>query len=178
MALAPLLLSLAAAISPLPALSPSTIATPTASLCALDAGTCRAAEPPADDSEVYATPAEVDCRAVIASTATPSRSDLHLVSACSFPIVDFRYRVSRVPDSERPSGSLGPQRPRRTKTTVATTSGVPHEQGGLTTLASNQPIAVFALGALAPPSRALAPSPVNSWASTRIVEPLDRPPRA
>jgi len=132
----------------------------------------------------YATPAEVDCPA----PATPATGRGHgTLSAfdlpssfegCSLPVLDFYYRISRSPESERPTGALRPQRARRTTHAEAVCTGLPPEHG--TPLSSNTlpPVAVYAHLVLLPPTdRAQVIAPWEQ-ASVRVLEPLDRPPRA
>jgi len=96
---------------------------------------------------------------------------------CSLPVLDFYYRISRSPESERPTGALRPQRARRTTHAEAACTGLPPEHGTPLSTSTLQPVAVYALLALTPPTaRAQAIVP---WAQTsfRVLEPLDRPPR-
>lgn len=137
--------------------------------------------PPALDGEaVYATPAQIDC---------PAPTELHhavevaandgtaAMGACSLPVLDFRYRVSRLPESERPSGAFQPQRARR-PTRGASCTGLPPERGTQISTGFIPPVAMYAtLQLLPPPSVGHRPGATVERA-TRVLEPLDRPPRA
>jgi len=99
------------------------------------------------------------------------------MGACNLPVLDFRYRVSRLPESERPSGAFQPQRARRTTRTAACT-GLPPERGTQLSTAVVHPGAIYAaLQLLPPPGQATCPGAAVDRA-TRVLEPLDRPPRA
>src|SRR5450432_3267632 len=163
-------------------------------ICAPGAGTCQppgtAAAPPQD----YATPVEVDC------SASPGAGTAELAGAqvagaqnrqdqpqdqsqdrfwggCVQPSFDFHYRVSRFPDSERPTGSLRPQRSRRSVQVSPTCRGLPTDS--LTVVCtSGPPIALYALPHLPPPIATRRWLAETGRSPTRIVEPLDRPPRA
>lgn len=129
----------------------------------------------------YATPAQIDCPAALAGeAAAPAGPDGFLLSGgCEEPAFDFRYRVSRFADSERPNGALRPQRGGRTTRTTATCTGMPADPGAkLFSAAPSPPIALYALTRLSPPTAARLSVNSEERAVTRIVEPLDRPPRA
>jgi hypothetical protein len=126
----------------------------------------------------YATPSEVDCRALAANvTAASLEAEVSFFSIgwCQ-PSPDFRYRVSRFADSERPSGALGPQRSRRAARSVPTCAGLPPDHGGLAR-APVPPIALYAVMPLPPPALTRVTFDDCTKAPTRGVEPLDRPPR-
>lgn len=140
------------------------------------------------DDAVYATPLQVDCPAPAGGHrsvdgATTAQAD-HLadegqpaMGACNLPVLDFRYRVSRLPESERPSGAFQPQRARRTGRTAACT-GLPPERGTQVSMGIAQPAAIYARLELIPPAgEATQPAGCVDRAS-RVLEPLDRPPRA
>jgi hypothetical protein len=133
-----------------------------------------------DELTGYATPVEVDCRAVTDTATTLVRDDLHLLSGgCTAPASDFRYRVSRFPDSERSSGGLGPERARRSVRSSETCTGLPPNRGSLVSV-SAPPIAIYAYTLIPVPPRAPARILVDGdrRAPTRIIDPPDRPPRA
>ena len=134
---------------------------------------------------VYATPAEVDCPAPAGLRgsnhqgvdAPPAADDGQVaVGACSLPVLDFRYRVSRLPESERPSGAFQPQRGRRT-TRTASCTGLPPERGTQLSTGSFQPAAMYAALELIPPPSGDTRPVGTAERSSRVVEPLDRPPR-
>ena len=134
----------------------------------------------ADD---YATPAEVDCpagtmgeaqsRLVVEQTRVPPA-----FWDCSPPVLDFHYRVSRAPESERPNGALRPQRARRSSPGVAAFTGLPLERGSPLSLGAVQPAAMYALFGLIAPGGTASRIGGTESRSTRALEPLDRPPRA
>jgi hypothetical protein len=162
------------------------------SLCALGEMACEAPSA-TDELDVYATPAEVDCRALqlqglertgpgavssgVASAEAPSDRD-PATSACNPLVLDFRYRVSRVAESEKPNGALRPQRARRAGRLESTCTGLPLEQGSPVSPLSMQPIAMYALAGLAPPVPRLTAFEAIAPMPTRGLEPLERPPRA
>jgi hypothetical protein len=134
----------------------------------------------ADALSAYATPVEVDCRAATGTATTLVRDDLQLLSGgCTAPASDFRYRVSRFPDSERSSGGLGPERARRNVRSGETCTGLPPNRGSLVSV-SAPPIAIYAYTLIPVPPR--APSRIlgdgDLRAPTRIIDPPDRPPRS
>ena len=138
----------------------------------------------AEEPATYATPVEVDCRAISqgnvgTSAGAIGRNDLELFSGPCGPVIsDFRYRVSRFADSERPSGGLGPQRARRATRAAATCTGLPPDHGKLV-LASVPPIAMYAAATvpLPPPGIGRMGLDRDRPAPTRNLEPPDRPPR-
>jgi len=146
-----------------------------------------ACEPTLDLGEVpaeYATPAEVDCPAPAMATAVRGHgaaSAFDLPSSfegCSPPVLDFHYRVSRSPESERPTGTLRPQRTRRPPHPAAACTGLPPEHGTPLSASTLPPVAVYAVLALAPPTVHTPVIGSGARASFRVLEPLDRPPRA
>lgn len=145
-----------------------------------------ACEAPAstDEPAEYATPAEVNCPSVdlrdpgVASVGAPA-FDVRAVSwDCSPPNLLFHYRVSRVPETERPSGALRPERGRVKARPVASCTGLPPEHGAPLSVAAAQPIAIYATLTLIPPPVRVAGFPSMVQGPTRVLEPLDRPPRA
>jgi len=99
------------------------------------------------------------------------------MGACNLPVLDFHYRVSRLPESERPSGAFQPQRARR-NTRTASCTGLPPERGTQLSTGIAQPAAIYARLELIPPAgEATQPAACVDRAS-RVLEPLDRPPRA
>lgn len=140
---------------------------------------------------VYATPAEIDCPApagahrltdgTIDGTSAAQGQAVDdgqpASGACSLPVLDFRYRVSRLPESERPSGAFQPQRARRNQRTAACT-GLPPERGTQLSNGLAQPAAIYAaLQLIPPPSEGTDPR-ASAGRVTRVLEPLDKPPRA
>lgn len=120
----------------------------------------------------YATPVEVNCPTAVRGETSA------LFGGCDLPSFDFRYRVSRFPDSERPVGGVGPQRERRSAqhATVVQT-GSPRDGGGVVS-AGFAPLALYALARLPPPRQQRIQLENEGDAPTRVLEPLDRPPRA
>jgi len=158
-------------------------------ICIAGAPACEEAVALEEAGAVYATPAQVDCPAPPglhhlmeggpATVDQQAQADdgQPVMGTCTLPVLDFRYRVSRLPESERPSGAFQPQRARRTTRTAACT-GLPPEHGTQLSTALAQPVAIYAtLQWLPPPSEATRPGAAVERA-TRVLEPLDRPPRA
>jgi hypothetical protein len=116
----------------------------------------------------YATPAEIDC---------PAPGDGPIASSeCDGAPVDLWYRVSRSPDSERPTGSLAPAR--RARASHASSCGGRPADPAQLTAPDVQPLALFArhdvvaTGARSPFLRDTRARP------SRTLTPPDRPPRA
>ncbi|HEY8924283.1 MAG TPA: hypothetical protein VIU64_07875 [Polyangia bacterium] len=180
-ALLGLLMSYAALIGTAPAVTGAAAAE---DVCG-PAGTS-ACEPALDLGEEpveYATPAEVNCPA----PAIPTTARGHGAAAfdlpssfegCSPPVLDFHYRVSRSPESERPTGTLRPQRARRPPHPEAACTGLPPEHGTPLSASTLPPVAVYAVLALMPPTVHTPVTGSSARASFRVLEPLDRPPRA
>jgi hypothetical protein len=160
-----------------------------AALCSLGGDACEAvAESGATgDVEIYATPVEVNCPAIIWSVGAPAvvgsgHSDASLLSGgwlsagCSVPKFDFRYRVSRFADSERSSGGLAPQRGRRAARTGAVWTGLPRDRASIVR-AQVPPAALYAQPGLMAPRETRVERRPDYSLSTRIIDPLDRPPR-
>ena len=135
-----------------------------------------------DEPAVYATPAQVNCPApgALAQPAGGEASTFELRAAsgdCSPPALVFHYRVSRLPESERPTGALRPQRPRRNSRPVAACTGLPPEHGLMLSSLSSQPIAMYATCNLSPPPARAARFEAIDQGTMRTLDPLDRPPR-
>jgi len=143
-----------------------------------------ACEAPAatDEFAEYATPAEVNCPSVdlrADRADTTHTFDVRGVSwDCSPPTLVFHYRMSRLPESERSSGALRPQRGHRNTRPIASCTGLPPERGIPLSASTTQPIAMYAGFALIPPPERLAVFESIVLGPTRVLEPLDRPPRA
>jgi hypothetical protein len=154
-------------------------------ICITGGPACEAPAAGDGDEIVYATPAEIDCPAPRGAhlanrpTIDPAGGDdgQLAMGACSLPVLDFRYRVSRLPESERPSGALQPQRGRRT-TRSASCTGLPPERGTQPSTGTIQPAAMYAALQLIPPPSAATRPAASSERASRTLEPLDRPPRA
>lgn len=138
----------------------------------------------AGTTTTYSNPIEVDCPAraggseAAAAGNQGEKSDWFRGCAVrDIRIFDFRYRVSRFPDSERQSGALGPQRERRTTRSSTLAAGLPPRGGNLPSLASS-PLALYAVGGLVPPLAAAISLQGPRPAPTRVLEPPERPPRA
>jgi hypothetical protein len=157
-------------------------------ICIAGGPACEGAVTANGEQPIYATPAQIDCPAPSGSlhpsgspTAQADRAvddgQQPVMGACNLPVLDFRYRVSRVPESERPSGAFQPQRARRT-TRTASYTGLPSERGTQISTGLAQPAAIYAaLELIPPPAEATRPGACLERA-TRVLEPLDRPPRA
>ena len=150
-------------------------------LCALrlqaDACLMALAQPESTDEErTYATPAEVACRALVDARAARQAERPLLSGDCESVPLDLRYRVSRFPDSERPSGALRSERTRRAVRSPSAATGLPRNTGGPLVTAT-QPMALYASQDLVPPAAGqmigLATTPLD----TRSLDPPDRPPR-
>ena len=149
-----------------------------------------ACEPAVDLGEIgeapaeYATPAEVDCPApgtpvTARSRVAASAFDLPAsFEGCSLPVLDFHYRISRSPESERPTGALRPQRARRPTHAESVCTGLPPERGTPLSTSTLPPVAVYTLLALTPPDVRTQVMGPRARTSFRVLEPLDRPPRA
>ncbi|MEP6653226.1 MAG: hypothetical protein ABJA82_07690 [Myxococcales bacterium] len=142
----------------------------------------------AGTTTTYSNPIEVDCpapaggsEAATAPSNQGEKSDWFRGCAVrdirDVRIYDFRYRVSRFPDSERQSGALGPQRERRTARSSTLATGLPPRGGNVLSIAS-APLAVYAVGGLVPPLAAAISFQGQRPAPTRVLDPLERPPRA
>ena len=144
----------------------------------------------ADGEEtIYATPAQIDCPAPTGARHPSGGSPVGqadraaddgqqpAMGACNLPVLDFRYRVSRVPESERPSGAFQPQRARRT-TRTASCTGLPPERGTQFSTGLAQPAAIYAALEVIPPAGEATRPGACLERATRVLEPLDRPPRA
>lgn len=130
---------------------------------------------PSDEDPTYATPAEVDCRALVQARAR--QVDRPLLSGdCESAPLDLRYRMSRFADSERPSGSLRSERSRRTVQAPSTATGLPPDTGGLLPTAA-QPMALYASQDHIPPAASQVIGLSTTPLDTRSLDPPDRPPR-
>ena len=155
---------------------------PDGALCVPRADACRGAALPApapyDDGD-YATPAEIVCL-TISAAHTKQRAgsgDLAWLSGdCESTVLDLRYRVSRFPDSERPSGAFRSELARRSVRSASAATGLPPDTGALV-LASVQPMALYASHDLIPPSARTMPPHAGTSVATRALDPPDRPPR-
>lgn len=151
-------------------------------LLGLDGDACglAAARTPADidgaREAVYATPAEVDCRAM-AQGPGAHRDERPLLSGdCEGTILDLRYRVSRSPDSERPSGSLRSDRSRRTVHAAPAATGIPRDTRVPPT-GTAHPMALYASHDPVPPQPGTLAIEWRGATATRTLDPPDRPPR-
>lgn len=156
-------------------------------ICIAGGPACELPVSPDRGDAVYATPAEVDCPApagahrlidgAAIAQGQPTDDGQAATGACSLPVLDFRYRVSRLPESERPSGAFQPQRARRSSRTAACT-GLPPEHGTQLSSGMSQPAAIYAaLQLLPPPSEGIGAG-ASAVRTSRVLEPLDKPPRA
>jgi len=177
-----LVMSLFAAVPSVPVMPASASIT-----CPQGAASCDAAFEPirAAASEGYATPAVIDCRVPVVAPVL-----LTLVGECdgatqiasrpssTTTLTDASYRASRYPESERPSGTLGPRRREaRDKTKVTTCTGVPVEGAPATATSASQPLALFALGHLPQFVSTTLPSSAELLPPSGQLHPLERPPR-
>lgn len=151
-------------------------------LLGLDQDACGLAAAPTptavggDRETVYATPAEVDCRAM-AQAPGAHRDERPLLSGdCEGTILDLRYRVSRSPDSERPSGSLRSDRSRRSVHAASAATGAPRDTRVPLTAAA-QPMALYASHDQMPPQPGTLAIEWLGATATRTLDPPDRPPR-
>ena len=155
--------------------------------CPQGAASCDAAFEPVRAAATvgYATPAVIDCRVPVVAPVL-----LTLVGECdgatqiasrpgtTAALIDSSYRASRYPESEQPSGTLGPRRrDARDKTTVTTCTGVPVEGAPATATSASQPLALFALGQLPQFVSTTLPSSAELLPPSGQLHPLERPPR-
>jgi hypothetical protein len=159
-------------VSATPAFAPASVTCPDepqscAAAAAVDLRDAAPVEGPRD----YATPAVNDCPA-------PSILTFALAGECDGTPRDMWYRASRYPESERSGDALvssgqGRDRGRH----VAACDGLPRDGGDLT-VSAPQPLALFALPALALAERR-APPPTSVFCPPfRTDEPAERPPPA
>jgi hypothetical protein len=177
------LVGAASAVDPRAVAPAAVAATAVAEVCALGGPACEADVPEALGEDpgplVYATPAEIDCPASDRGVRVVRQPELPASAGdCSPPSLDFHYRVSRAPESERPNGALRPQRARRPSHRVAACTGLPLERGSLLSLVSLQPMATYAIAGLVPPLGVVVAFEDLASGTVRALEPLDRPPRA
>lgn len=131
---------------------------------------------PSDGDPTYATPAEVDCRALVEARATRQVEGPLLSGDCESAPLDLRYRMSRFADSERSTGALRSERSRRTVRSPSTATGLPPNHGGLLT-AAMQPMALYASQDFIPPAAGQTTGLSTTPLDTRSLDPPDRPPR-
>ncbi|HZL20915.1 MAG TPA: hypothetical protein VFG23_24490 [Polyangia bacterium] len=119
----------------------------------------------------YATPAEIDC-------PTPPVANGPIASGeCDGAPLDLWYRVSRLPDSERPAGSLMPM-PRRSRAAHGSASGGRPADPGQLSAPDLKPAVLFAPhDFVATVGRGLFVRSTDALPA-RVVAPPDRPPRA
>ena len=153
-------------------------------ICVAGSAACDAPIAADDSDAVYATPAEINCpapeRPHVSNhlvEAAPAADAQGLFGACSPPVLDFRYRVSRLPESERPAGAFQPQRARRSNR-AASCTGLPPEHGTQLSTGFIQPAAVYARLGMIPPAGESTRPGATARRPSRVLEPLDRPPRA
>jgi hypothetical protein len=119
------------------------------------------------------SPAVIDCRAPVDSPALQT-----LIGECDGRAQTGWYRSSRYPESEKPSGTLGPsRRDRDIETRTVIRAGVPHEGSGVMTPSPNQPLALFAVPELPDLHAALMGTPSDRLPASRQLRPVERPPR-
>jgi hypothetical protein len=128
-----------------------------------------ASTPVSEGPRDYATPAEVDC---------PAPGDGPIAGGeCENVPLDLWYRVSRLPDSERPNGALAPE-PRHARTARGSSCNSVPADPARVAAPDVQPLALFALPHVAPAlERALPPQRARALPA-RGLAPPDRPPRA
>lgn len=149
-------------------------------LCAHpEAGACRVALvqlAESDGENTYATPAEVDCRALVVARAARQAERPLLSGDCESAPLDLRYRMSRFADSERPNGALRSEHSRRTVRSPSTATGLPPNTPGLLASAL-QPMALYASQGFIPPAAGQTIGLSTTPLDTRSLDPPDRPPR-
>jgi hypothetical protein len=125
----------------------------------------------ADGRREYATPAEIDCPAPLAANGPIASGE------CDGAPLDLWYRVSRLPESERPAGSLMPT-PRHSRTAHGSASGGGPADPGQLSAPDVKPAALFGLhDFVATIGRGLFVRSTDTLPA-RVVAPPDRPPRA
>jgi hypothetical protein len=158
-------------------------------VCVLAAAECDLREAPAGPREavLYATPAEVDCRAAVSTVAVNSRADLQLESGdCSPMTSDYRFHISRLPESPA-GGSLAPQRVRRSPRAAIDRSsrsfgrsfcnGVPVPPPLASNADAPLPAALVSLPDLLPPAASWMSAVAGSLRPGRGSDPPEEPPR-
>jgi hypothetical protein len=119
----------------------------------------------------YATPAEIDCPAPLVANGPIASGE------CDGAPLDLWYRVSRLPDSERPAGSLMPVA-RRSRTAHGSAAGGRPADPGQLSAPDVKPAALFARhDFVATVGRGLFVRSTDALPA-RVVAPPDRPPRA
>jgi hypothetical protein len=163
--------ALVSAAAPAPAPSASVTCADGPASCDAAADWQRDGDVVADGPHRYATPAVIDCRAPLVPRVLQT-----LVGECDGTPRDASYRTSRYPESEQSAGSVLPAG-RDRRPTLAACHGVP-AKGGVLTIDSVQPLALFAVPAVAlqPGDSPLGESPPRP--RSRTSDPLERPPRA
>jgi hypothetical protein len=151
-------------------------------ICASAGARCEAEPASASDIGDVATPAEVDCRSVEGALTLAAVADALLeAGTCNDeePALAGWYRASRAPDGGRSAGAVAPQRGRRAPARVlAACDRVPEAPPALTLWGALHPFALFAVPALVPPLEGSLPDAAERSTRSRMIEPLDRPPRA
>lgn len=129
-----------------------------------------------DDEPRYATQAVVDCPAPTMAVLLQAMA----AGECDGTPSDASYRASRDPESERAPGSLRPGRRERARAGgwAAACDGNPTEGHDATSNPTpNQPLALFALPALADSVSSSFTVDVSAAPRSRKLRPLERPPR-
>jgi hypothetical protein len=110
----------------------------------------------ADGHPEYATPAEIDCPAPLAANGPIASGE------CDGAPLDLWYRVSRLPESERPAGSLMPTSRRSRAAHGSASGGGPADPGQLS----------------APSNRRRSSRCTTSWPRSAVVSSSDRRTRS
>jgi hypothetical protein len=132
---------------------------------------------------VYATPAEVDCQAAVATVAVNSRADLQLDAGdCSPLTTDYRFHVSRLPDVASTGPVAAAQRvrknPRSPAAVTAVWRGIPERLPPALVLDGAHPSALVSTPELLPPAVVLASAcDLTEVREGRGCDPPDEPPR-
>jgi hypothetical protein len=145
--------------------------------CEPQAAIARVADAPAAD---YATPAKVVCAALDLARGRGGRADGGQAAAwaCDQVVLDMWYRMSRTPDSERYSGGLLPSGAPRPRGPSAACGAPPEKtRAPVTSGVGLQPLAIFAVPALAPSSGRSLSIELDAEMATRADDPPERPPR-
>jgi hypothetical protein len=139
-----------------------------------DGAALAATLPPAEDDgpRDYATPAQVDCPAPGDAPIAGGECE----AAAEKAPLDLWYRVSRFPDSERPSGALAP--PRRARASRGSSCGGGPADPGHLSAPDLQTLALVALPGLVPACARSLFLPGTRALPARALAPPDRPPRA
>lgn len=135
------------------------------------------------DRIVYATPAEVDCQAAVATVAANSRADLQLDAGdCSPLTADYRFHVSRLPDAGASVPVAAPQRIRKNSRSPSAATpvwrGIPERSPPALVLDGAHPSALVSTPELLPPAVVVASAPDSTEVREgRGCDPPDEPPR-